>query len=159
MTAATLLDGELVRRLRAELGLSARAVAAAAVGVTGNVIARLEAGDNHLELTLGVLSRLAAALREALGWSLQRLRTATTALEGGLLAVGLRLTRVAERYRIVRDDTAADAEELAALLRAHINRDGLNLTEASMLARIERAEAPREPSNPETVAIGTLVNA
>ena len=40
-----------------------------------------------------------------------------------------------------------------------MHRDGLNRTEASMLYRMHGDGAPREPTNPQSVAIGTLVNA
>ena len=199
--ATTILDGELVRRRRAELGLSARAMGAA-LGTSGSVIVRIECGDNHPDLTLGLVSQLAellgvnvsdlfatsdtrdradsvgddaralgsllfanaintpgAALRDALGWTQARTKAALAELATRLQDAGLQLSSVAYCYRIVRDVTAANDEELAALVRAHLTRDGLNLTEASMLARIARGDAPRDPSNPETVAIGALVNA
>lgn len=101
----------------------------------------------------------AGALREALGWTPERLSQALDALDDQLRRVGMRLSRVANRYRIVRDLAAASEDALAGLLRAHVTRDGLNLTEASMLARVARGDVPREPTNPETVAIGTLLNA
>ena len=197
----TILDGAFVRRRRAELGLSTRAVGAA-LGTSGSVVVRIESGDNHPDLTLGVITQLAdllgvnvadlfasshtqdradtstddvralgsllfaaesntpaAALRDALGWTQVRTKATLTELATRLQDVGLLLSSVAYRHRIVRDATAANDEELASLVRAHVTRDGLNLTEASMLARIARGDAPRDPSNPETVAIRTLVNA
>lgn len=45
------------------------------------------------------------------------------------------------------------------MIRAHINRDGLDRTEAAILHKIFTGAAPRDPSNPETVAIGALLNA
>lgn len=191
------LDGALVRRRRAALGLSARAVAAS-LGVSGTVVTRLENGMNHAEVSVAQVARLAellgvdvtdlfldahsdapdddvaalgallhesdvvapaGALREALGWTPKRLSQTLDALDNQLRRVGMRLSRVANRYRIVRDLTAASEGALADLLRAHVARDGLNLTEASMLARVARGDVPREPTNPETVAIGTLLNA
>ncbi len=197
----TILNGELVRRRRAELGLSVRAMGAA-LGTSGSVIVRVESGDNHPDLTLGLVTQLAellgvnvadifvsshtqdrthtttddvralgsllfaaetntpvAAFRDALGWTQVRTKAALTELATRLQDVGLMLSSVAYRYRIVRDVTAANDEKLASLVRAHVTRDGLNLTEASMLARIARGDAPRDPSNPETVAIGALLNA
>ncbi len=197
----TILDGEFVRRRLAELGLSIRAVGAA-LGTSGSVVVRIESGDNHPDLALGVITQLAdllgvnvadlfvssqtqdragtvaedvralgsllfaaetntpaAALRDALGWTQVRTKAALTELATRLQDVGLQLSSVAYRQRIVRDATAANDEELASLVRAHVTRDGLNLTEASMLARIARGDAPRDPSNHETVAIKTLVNA
>lgn len=56
-----LLDGDLIRRRRAELGLSSRAIASQ-LGVTGSVVTRLEAGDNHQDVTLGLVAKLARLL-------------------------------------------------------------------------------------------------
>lgn len=56
-----ILDVELIRRRRVEVGLSHRAVAAG-LGVTSSVIKRLETGTNHLDLTVGQLTRLAELL-------------------------------------------------------------------------------------------------
>ena len=196
-----ILDKALIRRRRAELGLSARAIGAA-LGVSGSVVVRMESGQNHPDLTLGVVAQLAellgvnvadlflasnnreragdvgddarvlgsllftaegatpvAALRDSQGWTHERTKAALSELGERLTHAGLSLSTVAYRTRIVRDVTAANDDEIASLTRAHIIRDGLNLTEASMLARLARGDAPREPSNPETVAIGTLQNA
>lgn len=200
MSADAILDGTFIRRRRAELGLSARSVGAN-LGVTPSVVTRLEIGQNHQDISVGVVARLAevlgvdvadlflastsrlrdaeaddiaalgsllhqadvvtprAVFRDVLGWSDERVRSTIEALDEQLRTVGMRLSRVANRYRIDRDVTAANDEELAALVRAHITREGLNLTEASMLACIREGNAPRDPSNPETVAIGSLVNA
>lgn len=200
-TTATILNSELVRRRRAELGLSARAMGAA-LGTSGSVIVRIESGDNHPDLTIGLVAQLAdllgvnaadlfvssntrdrsdtaaddaramgsllfaaetnvpaGALRDALGWTHERTKNALSELAIRLKDVGLQLSSVAYRCRIVRDVAATSDDELTSLVRAHVTRDGLNLTEASMLARIVRGDAPRDPSNPETVAIGALVNA
>ena len=71
----------------------------------------------------------------------------------------MRVSRNDDRHRIVRDVNAIDSTELASVLRAHVNRDGLNRTEASMLHRVHVEGAPREPTNAQAVALGTLLNA
>jgi hypothetical protein len=48
---------------------------------------------------------------------------------------------------------------MKAALRRHLGRDHLNLTEARMLRHVEHGDAPTQPSNPERVALGTLVRA
>jgi hypothetical protein len=58
-----------------------------------------------------------------------------------------------------RDVDAVDGQVLTAALRRHIARDGLALGEARMLDRIVRGDLPKEPSNPEMVATGVLLNA
>lgn len=56
-----LLDTDLIRRRRMELGLSQRAVARR-LAVTSLTVARIESGDNHHALTLLQLHRLADVL-------------------------------------------------------------------------------------------------
>lgn len=56
-----ILDGGLVRRRREELGLSMRALAAQ-LGTSGPTIARLEAGNDHDDIPLGLADRLADAI-------------------------------------------------------------------------------------------------
>lgn len=48
---------------------------------------------------------------------------------------------------------------MTAALRAHLNRDGLNLTEIRLLHRILAGNCPNAPNNAEQVALGVLANA
>ena len=196
-----IINGGLIRLRRAELGLSSRAIAAA-LGVTGSVVQRLEAGDNHLDVTMGLLVKLAAvlavdvvdlvsptpsessegtvasdvaavgallhaagvstpagALRDSLGWDQARLIAAIEGLDEQLRSVGMRLKKNGVGHVIVRDLATTSPDTLAKLIRAHVTRDGLNRTEAALLYRIHTTGAPRDPSNPEAVALGALVNA
>lgn len=197
-----IVNGELIRRRRAELGYSARAIAAH-VGVTSSVICRLENGDNHLDVTVGLLTKIAELLAvdlpalfaydgtrtddpetasadvatlgalllgvkvampvstivEALDWSRERTVAALDGLADALNGAGMRLSRTGTSYGITRALEPVNATALTALLRAHYNRSGLDRTEATMLRRIATTGAPNQRSNPETVAIGTLLNA
>lgn len=196
-----MLDATAIRRRREERGLSIRAVASC-LGVAGCTVTRIEAGDNHPELTLGLVTKLvetlsmdvatmfpsktppaaqggvggdvevvgallhaagvltsAAALCEALEWDKSRLDHALCALDAQVRTVGLRLNRNPAGFSLVRAVEPCPAEVLTRLVRRHIARDGLNLTEASMLRRISTTGAPREPTNPEAVALGVLGNA
>jgi hypothetical protein len=45
------------------------------------------------------------------------------------------------------------------VVRAHLLRAGLNLTEASLLRRILDGQQVRDLSNPDATALGTLTNA
>lgn len=212
-----ILDAHLIRRRREELGLSVRAVAAR-LGVNGNVVRRIEAGENHPDVNLGHLTKLAetlnvdvatlfapaappdhdgpsdedtddtekggaggaddgdvaalgallhaagvltpaAALRDALDWNKARLDRGLAALDVQAATVGLRLNRNPAGFSLTRAVEACPADVLADVIRSHVNRDGLNLTEAAMLRRIVNGEAPREPTNPEAVALGVLGNA
>lgn len=56
-----IVDADRVRRRRAELGLTVRGLAKH-LKVTGAVVTRLESGDNHPDLPLGLLVRLAEVL-------------------------------------------------------------------------------------------------
>jgi transcriptional regulator with XRE-family HTH domain len=56
-----ILDTERIRRRRVELGLSQRTVAAA-LGTAAGVVAGIERGTNHPDLTVAQLSRLAEVL-------------------------------------------------------------------------------------------------
>ncbi len=56
-----ILDAALIRRRRAERGLSAREVAKH-LGVSGPVVSAIEAGTNHNDVSLAHWLRLAAAL-------------------------------------------------------------------------------------------------
>jgi transcriptional regulator with XRE-family HTH domain len=57
----SLLDADLVRARRLELGLSERKLAAL-LGVSQTIVRGIEAGTNHKDLTLGDVQRLAGAL-------------------------------------------------------------------------------------------------
>lgn len=56
-----MLDVDLIRRRRAELGLSQRALGAQ-LNATASLVRSLEAGTNHAELTVAQINRLATAL-------------------------------------------------------------------------------------------------
>ena len=106
----------------------------------------------------GVLTP-AAALRDALDWDKARLDRGLAALDVQAGAIGLRLNRNPAGFSLTRAVEACPADVLADVIRSHVNRDGLNLTEAAMLRRVANGEAPREPTNPEAVALGVLGNA
>ena len=61
MAACVQLDTTLIRRRRAELGISVRA-AAETIGLSGPTFTRLESGSDHGGLELGVVVRLASLL-------------------------------------------------------------------------------------------------
>ena len=207
-----ILDADLIRRRREELGLSLRAVAAR-LGVVGAVVRRIEAGENHPDLAVGHLTKLAeiinvdvatlfaptapvdgaanasaasdgeagddagdvaalgallhaagvltpaAALRDALDWDKARLDRALTALDAQAATIGLRLNRNPAGFSLTRGVEVCPPDVVADVIRSHVNRDGLNLTEAAMLRRVANGEAPREPTNPESVALAVLGNA
>lgn len=71
-----LLDTDVIRRRRMELGLSQRAVARR-LAVTSLTIARIESGDNHHALTLLQLHRLADVLATPLPGLFAQPSTAT----------------------------------------------------------------------------------
>lgn len=106
----------------------------------------------------GVLTPI-TGLAESLGWTLERTRLAVDQLEQHLPAVGMRLHRLEGRVAIRRADEPIDAPTLAGVVRAHIARDGLNLTEASLLATIINDGPPRQLGNAQAVALGVLTNA
>lgn len=108
--------------------------------------------------TVGVLYPL-TALCEVFGWTLDELDTALADLEHALRPAGLRLHQQHRSVQIVRRVAAADQHVLQSAMRKHINRDGLNLSEARLLKRILDGNMPKEPSNAERVALGVLTNA
>lgn len=73
--------------------------------------------------------------------------------------VGLRLHRLQNRVTIERSVEASPPDNLKTIVRKHLARDGLNLTEARLLRQVQTGNAPRDPTNPETVALGVLLNA
>ena len=108
--------------------------------------------------TAGVLTPV-TAIAEAAGWPLARTNTALAELEVRLEQAGLRLHRQPGKVAIARGVAADDAERIKALLRIHLARDGISTTEAKLLRRIAAGDMPKNPSNPETVALGVLANA
>lgn len=194
------LDAALIRRRRAELGLSTRTVAKH-VRVSPNVIVAIEAGTNHDDISVAHLYRLADvlavnvttlllsarppqtvgddedvaavgsllhatgvitpldALADALGWEAARLEQALDGLERALSAVGLRLHRLRGGVGLARAGEPVEPSQLVAVLRKHLNRDGVSLGEGRALYRFMIGSPPREPSNAEKVAIGVLANA
>lgn len=194
-----ILDADLLRRRRVELRLSIRQLAEN-VGVTSPVIRAMEAGDNHKDLAVGFIERVADSLgldpatlwatdndtegapgddaatvgavlhatgvltptvtiAEILDWSLDRVDTALDDLAVALAAAGLRLHRLKRSVSIERAVEAADRDVIRRAVRAHLNEDSLNLTEAKVLTRIATGTLTKELSNPDKVALGVLSNA
>ncbi len=203
-----ILDAPLIRRRRAELGLSVREVAKH-LGVSGAVVTAIEAGTNHNEVSLAHLFRLAGVLAvesttlltaekaerpsagptetpeaedadaatvgalleaagvltrldvlcDALGWRAARLKVALDRLEERLPTVGLRLHRLHRAVRLTRASEPVPAAALAGVIRKHLNRAGMSLSEGRVLYRYVCGNRPTEPSNAEAVATGALANA
>lgn len=80
-----LLDCELLRRRRRELGISVRTLAAA-IGATSPVIVALERGDNHGDLPLSQVLALAGALGLPPAELLTPANTTTAAQDDGSAA-------------------------------------------------------------------------
>jgi transcriptional regulator with XRE-family HTH domain len=202
MTGHPLLNTELLRRRRAELGISLRAIADQ-VGIGAPAYAVLENGHGHANLELGVVVRLArtlgldigdlvltedgshtertepgddaaalgallsataaltqsGALCEALGWPLERLQAAKSVLEQRLAGVGMTFQRQSAAVKIVTAADKADRDAVARALRKHLARDHVSVIEARMLRAVELGAVPKQPTNPERVALGVLVNA
>ncbi|MFP5577490.1 MAG: hypothetical protein ACLGIZ_04525 [Acidimicrobiia bacterium] len=59
----------------------------------------------------------------------------------------------------IRGAADVDGDLVAAAVRAHVNRDGLNLTEMRLLGRILDGDTPPQPTNAEQVALAVLANA
>jgi hypothetical protein len=111
-----------------------------------------------LLLTLGELTPV-GTLMEALGWSLERLRAAEDFLSNLLETVGMRINRSNARLAIVPGASAVDAVVRKQAVRQGMARNHVGLTEARVLRHILAGNAPTQPSNPERVAQGVLVNA
>ena len=109
----------------------------------------------HLTGVLTPVETVAAALR----WDLERTQHAAAAAEAYLPTLGLRLHRLGRKIGLARDVEAADVAVVQRLLRAHLLRDGISLAEARMMRRVLDGDPPKEPSNPERVALATLANA
>lgn len=202
MNERTLLDVAFVRRRRAELGLSIRAISAQ-VGLSTTSYTMIENGHGHEVVTLDTVLRLARALGttvdglmvgagaeakdideddddparlgavlfavgkltpvgtllEVLDWSLDRLHQAEGRLAQTLGTCGMALRRNGNQLAITGAVDAVDTGTLEAAVRRHLHRDHLSVTEARLLRQVEHGDVPTQPSNPERVAMQTLVNA
>lgn len=98
------------------------------------------------------------ALAEVTGWTRRRVKDALDVLEQRLAVAGLALHRLEARVAI-RGAGDVDGDLVAAAVRAHVNRDGLNVTEMRLLRRILDGDTPPQPTNSEQVAFGVLANA
>jgi transcriptional regulator with XRE-family HTH domain len=207
-----ILNTAMMRRRRAELGISARQLATM-VGMTSPSYVAVENGGGNPDIGLDAAVRLAAALGvsldylvrtappaednddvvgdavdgenatgddaaalgallfttgtltpvgtllEVLDRPLERLHAAETELAQRLQMVGLAIRRSISRLALVGDRTAISEGVLKGAVRRHIGRDHLSITEARMLRQVQYGDAPTQPSNPERVAMGVLVNA
>lgn len=100
-----------------------------------------------------------AAIAQALGWTIDRTNQAADRLANTLTPAGLRLHRLNGQLAIERATEPIDPTQLKAVVRAHLLRAGMNLTEARLLRRIADGRRVKELSNPDAVAYGTLTNA
>lgn len=204
LSAAPKLNTALVRRRRAELGMSARAMGDL-LGIPSISYTAIENGHGTDRLELRLLVRLSRALGvsldelvtapdvdraeapneptadndgaalgallfavgsqvpsgaicEALGWDFERLRVATEYLERALTSCVLVLRRTNARLQIARGESAVDPGALKITIRRQLGREQVSLSEARMLRRVEQSALPQQPSNPETVTLGILVN-
>lgn len=99
-----------------------------------------------------------AALAEITGWTRRHVKATLDVLEERLAVAGLALHRLENRVA-VRGAGDVDGDLVATAVRAHLNRDGLNLTEMRLLRRILDGDTPPQPTNSEQVALGVLANA
>jgi transcriptional regulator with XRE-family HTH domain len=138
MASLKLLDHHRVRQLRLERGLSERELARR-LNVTSAVISTIEAGENHEELMLRVVHRLAGALEVDIATLLSKPRPSTppAALDDARLEAALFLTARQTRPETVAralgwslKRTAAAADALAERL----SERGLRLSHAGGLA-------------------------
>lgn len=100
-----------------------------------------------------------ATIAEILDWPLDRVDSALDTLDAALPAVGLRLHRLHKSAAIQRSAEAADSDVVQRTVRAHLNSEGLNVTEAKVLARVRDGGLGKELGNHDQVALGVLVNA
>lgn len=100
-----------------------------------------------------------SALAEALGWPLERVEAALGTLSTQLPLVGLRLHRLNGKAGIARSVEALEAKAAQAVIRKHLQRDGLSVAEARMVYRVARTGLPTTPNNAEATAMGVLANA
>lgn len=124
-----------------------------------------EPDDDDDAATLGKLLATTAvltpvsALVEATGWPLQRTRSALDVLAERLAGTGQRLHRLNGQAGIVSRAAAADVKPTKAILRSHLARDGVSVSEARMMRRIETGQMPKLLGNADSVAVGVLANA
>jgi transcriptional regulator with XRE-family HTH domain len=137
-----LLDVELIRARRNELGLSHRAVARR-LGVSSLLVGRLEDGTNHEEITLRLLSRLADLLAIDLADLLTTSRRASdnAADVGDVSHVGALLVSVDEPVAPATlaetlDTTHAETADLLTELDQALQAAGLRLQVGPDGARI-----------------------
>lgn len=76
------------------------------------------------------------ALADALGWDLDRTRTALTHLDVVLRSAGMRVHRLHHDVRIARTVTAVDPQTLEGLWRVHLARRSLTAAQARLLRHI-----------------------
>lgn len=105
----------------------------------------------------GVLTPI-ATIAQLTSWPDARTTAALAQLEADLSAVGLVLHRLGNKVA-VRGAGDVDGYTVAGAVRAHLNRDGLNISEIRLLRRILDGDTPTTPSNGEQVALGVLANA
>lgn len=141
---------------------------ASALGVDVTVLHQNSRGpvgtrdDSDLVARLGALlvtvdSLIAVdALAEALGVTLERIETGLTQLGRQLKPAGLTVHRLA-RDVALRADAVTNPKEVKTLLRKHLARRGMNLTEARVLARTLAGTLDEgKLGNAETVALNHL---
>jgi hypothetical protein len=149
-------------RLGDVLGLSVAELIASSTDSPGEVATDHVADDvkalGSLLLTLGELT-LVGTLMEVLGWTLERVRATEAALAGQLEAVGMRINRSNARLAIVPAAGAVETGVRQRAVRQGMARNHVGLTEARVLGHILAGNVPTQPSNPERVAQGVLVNA
>ena len=73
--------------------------------------------------------------------------------------MGIALVRHNARIGLGRAEGVVESEVLQKVLRKHLGRDHVSITEARLLRNIEHGNAPTQPNNSERVAQGMLVNA
>lgn len=95
-----------------------------------------------------------------LGWTLDRTRDAIDQLDQHAPTCGLRVHQLQGMASLVRDDTAADPDQIQQALRRQHARDGMNTTEARTLYKILNGADHRNlQGNATQVALGRLRNA
>lgn len=98
------------------------------------------------------------ALIETTGWRKSRLEGALAFLDTQLRGVGARLHRRADRVGIRRTLGTAAVAQVRAVVRRHLARSGLRVTEIRLLRRIHRGTSAKELGNADYVALGRLAN-
>lgn len=72
---------------------------------------------------------------------------------------GQRLHRLNGQVAIVSRATDDDVNPTKAILRSHLARDGVSVSEARMMRRIRTGAVPKVLGNADNVALGVLANA